>query len=548
MDLRGGTLRTGGPTNALVGGEPFTNLNYMAGFGTIIGGGAFNTNGPGFDKAILNLGTIVAQGGVNGGTLIIDTGVSTLSNGIANFGTMIVATTNDTLVLRRQAETGAVTNNNFIINTGTILINGGTLTANTAITNQFLGASLPGLIQGFGTIALTNQLVNLGTIRSTTNTVTGGEGVLRFVNPVGSALQISQSGTVVVENASQMIFGSDGNAPLLNNGTIVMNGGTLVSGVLTNSSGARFAGFGMITSSIINSGTGLATSLSSSLHLTGATVFNQTNGVLGANNGRLMVDTVFTNAGTVSFINSVGTFSSAVVNRGAWVMDPSTNVFMADYTVATNGYLSMTSGDVSIFKGNFVNVSTLSNQYNTLNGKFVMDGQGTQQFYVAGLNLGGFASSQQPSNEIFFTNGSGTFSTNSFVLGKDDSIFGYSNNFALGTFELSGLSTTVLMDSFGTVGSNDGLVAGLYLNTLTLDPGSLLIISSNVELYFQTTNGVTGIGLGTLGAGDNVLILGGGSFHQLTVVPEPSILMLLSIGAFAIIGYRRRKARIQSKR
>jgi hypothetical protein len=68
-----------------------------------------------------------------------------------------------------------------------------------------------------------------------------------------------------------------------------------------------------------------------------------------------------------------------------------------------------------------------------------------------------------------------------------------------------------------------------------------------VELYFQTTNGVTGIGLGTLGAGDNVLILDGGSFHQLTVVPEPSILMLLSIGAFAITGYRRRKAKLQSR-
>ena len=89
------------------------------------------------DKAILNLGTIVA----NGGTLVIDTGVSTLSNGIANFGTMIVSNATDTLVLRREAETGAVTNNNFIINTGTILINGGTLTANTAITNQFLAAA-----------------------------------------------------------------------------------------------------------------------------------------------------------------------------------------------------------------------------------------------------------------------------------------------------------------------------------------------------------------------------------------------------------------------
>src|SRR5207249_4662942 len=171
IDLRGGTFRTGGPTNAFAGGEPFTNLNYIAGFGTVIGGGAFNTSGSGIDKAVINLGTIVA----NGGVLIFDTGDSVISNGIANFGTMVISNATDTLDLRRQASAG---NNNFIINTGTILINGGTLTANTALTNRFEGGTKPGLIQGFGTIAITNDLVNSGTIRST-------NGVLRFVNPTG---------------------------------------------------------------------------------------------------------------------------------------------------------------------------------------------------------------------------------------------------------------------------------------------------------------------------------------------------------------------------
>ena len=73
-----------------------------------------------------------------------------------------------------------------------------------------------------------------------------------------------------------------------------------------------------------------------------------------------------------------------------------------------------------------------------------------------------------------------------------------------------------------------------------------MIISNNVELYFQTTNGVTGIGFGTLGAGDNVLLLGDSSFHQLSVIPEPSILMLMCCGAFGIVGYRRQKA-LQAK-
>ncbi len=534
VDLRGGTLRTGGATNAGVTAI-FTNLNTIVGFGTVYGGGAFNTNGVGIDKSIVNMGTVIASNGV----LTLNTGVATSQRGLANLGI------DDHRHDQRHARAGAdggdfpdLTNLNYVYNSGTILINGGTLTSNTSMTNNNEGGSLPGLIQGFGTIALTNQLVNLGTIQST-NTVAGGDGILRFVNPAGSALQINQSGTLVVEGGSQMIFGGDTNAPLLNSGTIAMNGGILRSGLLTNSLGATFRGFGTITSSIINSGTGLATALSAPLHLTGSTVFNQAGGVLGANGGQLIVDTVFTNAGTVSFINSVGTFASAVVNQGAWVMDPSTNVFLSDYTVATNGYVSMAAGDVSIFKSNFVNVSALSNQYNTVNGKFVMGGQGTQQFFVAGINLGGAGSTVQSTNEQFFTTASGTFSTNSFAFALNDSVLGYSNNFALGALELSGLSTTVLMDSFGTVGTNDGQVAGLYLNNLTLDPGSLLIISNNVELYFQSTNGVTGVGLGVLGAGDDILILNGGSFHQLTTIPEPSILMLLTVGAFAILKYRR---------
>jgi hypothetical protein len=246
-------------------------------------------------------------------------------------------------------------------------------------------------------------------------------------------------------------------------------------------------------------------------------------------------------------MNSVGTFNSSVYNRGAWIMDPSTNVFYGDYTVASNGYITMTQGDVSLFKSNFVNVSRRTNDYNTLAGKFVMDGLSTQQFYVAGINLGGYNSSQQPSNEVYFTNGFGQiFSTNSFLFGTADSIYGYSNNFALGTLALSSFSTTVLMDAFGTVGTDDGKVAGLYLSTLTLNPGSLLVISNNVELYFKNTNGITGISLGTLNPGDNVLLLDGSSFHQLNVVPEPSILMLMTIGAFGIVWHRRRKARVRS--
>ena len=221
VDLRNGTLRTGGATIVFGGGEPFTNANYMTGFGTIIGGGAFGGSGSGFDKAILNTGTIIA----NGGLLVIDTGFSTLSNGIANFGTMIVSNSTDTLELRRAAESLAG-HLNFIENTGTIILKGGTLTANAALTNRATGI-LPGLIQGFGRIAISNDLVNSGTIRST-------NGVLRFINPLGGdVLDVRQSGTLVVENGSEMIFGAATNAPLVNSGTIVMRGGNLLPSIVS---------------------------------------------------------------------------------------------------------------------------------------------------------------------------------------------------------------------------------------------------------------------------------------------------------------------------
>jgi hypothetical protein len=219
--------------------------------------------------------------------------------------------------------------------------------------------------------------------------------------------------------------------------------------------------------------------------------------------------------------------------------------FNSDFSVATNGYIDMASGDVYSFQSNFFNASHLTNQFNTLNGTFVFNGNGanqTQVFAVAGVNLGGYNSTIQASNEFYFTNAQGTFSTNDFYFYGAGNIQGYSNNFALGALDIgsaTATSTVELVDSFGIFQPSDGNVAALYLNSLTINPGSLLIISNNVELFFRSTNGVTGVGLGVLGAGDNILLLSGSSFHQIDVVPEPSILLMLVLGVVIIVRYRR---------
>jgi hypothetical protein len=74
---------------------------------------------------------------------------------------------------------------------------------------------------------------------------------------------------------------------------------------------------------------------------------------------------------------------------------------------------------------------------------------------------------------------------------------------------------------------------------LILNPGSLLIISNNVELYFKNTNSFYNVQLGG-SASEGVLILGNGSYHHL-VVPEPSILMLFVLGGVGIYWRRRNR-------
>jgi hypothetical protein len=201
----------------------------------------------------------------------------------------------------------------------------------------------------------------------------------------------------------------------------------------------------------------------------------------------------------------------------------------------------MAAGDVSIFKSGFYNTSIESNLYDTLSGKFLFDNTSiVQTMQVAGLNFGGWDSPFQSSNEVYFTDNLGnTYATNSYSFWPTNAIYGFTNNFALGTLEVAPNSTLWLTDAFPT----DGKVAGLYANNLILDPGAILYIGSNVEFYYKGTNGSTAvnIGLGSWSSGNNVVIMPGGSFHYLNVVPEPSIFMLLVIGALGIYWRRRHR-------
>jgi hypothetical protein len=121
----------------------------------------------------------------------------------------------------------------------------------------------------------------------------------------------------------------------------------------------------------------------------------------------------------------------------------------------------------------------------------------------------------------------------------------YSNNFALGSLQLSGISTTMVFDSFLVGGrSHGGLEAALFLTNLVLDPGTFLVISNNVQVYFITSNGFSSA---------QVNLLGTGGLHQLVLsqviaaVPEPNVALLWLCGAATLYGARRR-AKKQDRR
>jgi hypothetical protein len=212
-------------------------------------------------------------------------------------------------------------------------------------------------------------------------------------------------------------------------------------------------------------------------------------------------------------------------------------VFQDTYTVTSSGFIQSSPGDVYIFTNNattassFINVSTNKSQYNTLSGDFLFANTlgMTQVFATAGHDFGPVADTA--------TNQLTLIEPNPFTLAQ------YSNNFALGTLEISDYTTVRVDDAFitGGPGTNDNLQAALYLNNLFMGTGSLLLISSNVEVYFITSNNWSLANIQLAGNPNYDQLFNG--IHQLVVVPEPAILLLWVSSIVTVYAARRRNAR-----
>ena len=550
-----------------------------------------------FNSAITNTASFTYQGTVNNS--FANSGTVTLNNNatitglLANSGRINV--TNGTLrLLTAPTQNGTISitlNNTLSItpawnNAGSLLFSGGYLVGGTT-TN-----TASGQISGFGT--LSNLLVNLGTVVASNGTLhlvnaplqngvvsvasagtldvaqawrNGGALNLSGGTVIGGTLtnagSISGFGTFspsVINNSGATITASGGGTltltafPLQNgivnilgtlnvasawtnsiSGTVQVSGGTLTGGSLANLGTVK--GFGAVNPNITNTGTILAGVAGQTLRLNGSTFVNLASGVVTANTGNIVVSGAFTNAGTLTMIHSIGTFAGAVVNSGAWVTDPTTNVFQDTYTVTSSGFIQSSAGDVYIFTnsattaGSFINVSTNKAQYNTLAGDFVFANTlgVTQVFAAAGHDLGPVTTTATNQLQVFVPD--------PFSLPE------YSNNFALGTLETSSFTTVRVDDAFitGGPGTNDNLEAALYLNNLFMGTGSLLLISSNVQVYFITSNNWSLANIQLAGNPNYDQLFNG--IHQLVVVPEPAIVLLWVSSIVTVYAARRRNAR-----
>jgi hypothetical protein len=473
-----------------------------------------------------NNGSISIDGGfISGGTMSnsatgLVRGFGTISNSVANLGTILA--TNGTLKWV-----------NSLLQSGTIAI------ANAATFNTVQAWQNNGLVNIFGGTLAGATITNAATITGsgTISAALSNTGYLRATNGLLTVQTLAGNQAAgILEASAGATLSVNGTTSWLNNGQLTLTGGTVIGGAISNNASHIITGSGTINVNVYNSGSLVANTGSQMLTLNSSLV-NLAGGVVAANSGNLVVNGTFTNAGTLNMIHSVGTFTGPVVNSGAWITDPTTNVFQGNYTVASSGFIQSGPGDVYIFSNNamtassFLNVSTNKNQYNTLQSTFDFANTlgATQQFALAGHDFGPSAAS---STSTVFS------SVNPLTLAT------YSNNFALGTLQISASTTVEVTDAFSLLGpgTNDGLMAALYLDNLNMGSNSLLLISANVQLYFINSNNWTMANIeleGNPGMDNSI-----NGVHQFALIPEPSVLLLLLSGVATIHTARKRYARL----
>ena len=455
---------------------------------------------------------IIASAGTldNDGTLNNNLGGTLINNGTLN--------NNKDGTLNNNG--GTLDNSGTLINSGTLNLNGGSLT--TASLDNTAGGTFN---------------FNTGTLGITDVNQTLTIGVEHFSLTNGTTFNTNAGITTLSANQHLEIAGATN---IASDGTFTLNGGSLTTASLDNTAGGTFN---------FNTGTLGITDVNQTLtigvehfSLTNGTTFNTNAGITTlAANQHLEIAGAAHLASGASLTMLGGTFSSGsftsagamAVNTGGTLDNSET--LLSSGTLTNNGTIQ---GDVTAQAG-----SSLSGN-GTFNGKTIIEAGATQS--------PGNSPGTQTFNELVWQDGADYLweinadTTNSGTRGDDPGwdwisvtndwdISAITTSFDIDITSLTSGNIAGLADGFDNTGLSYG---GLYESFTILSFGSLVGTFDAAKFNLVTSNFAnSGVGWSIDLVGNDLVL---SAINTVSAVPEPSSTALLGIGGLALMLRRRR--------
>jgi len=442
--------------------------------------------------------------GTLGGSLgnIVNSGTLLLNGGLLKVGTVSMGDAGSAVTLRAGALTldgSGIFTDKFVIAdvAGSVasltLSTGKTLATDLEIVGQSGSGSFTqsGGTHTANTLLLgenagSNGIFTLAGGTFTVATIAAGAGIGTF-NFQGGALHYS--GVLAATNfnlgGGVSYSGALNIANAMKNfGRVTTSGQVTIGGRLDNSGSLEFAG----GSTVVNGDVA---------NLAGATL------QISDNPARFAGDVV--NNGTIRTISTTTTFTGSFTNNGRFISDPSTQVFQ-DIAVGAQGVLQGGAGDVFVVNGDMSNHSEARTEFD-IGAATLMFSSGPHDLVWSATNLGA-------------------------------TVAGYHQNFAVGIFELSMGGSLDLSGTSTVPGAN-----ALYVHRLLLGDGLgqiASIRSGGLDIYYDPAESANAYLHGA-----TYSLAGGGRLMAVAAVPEPETyaLWLAGLGLMSVVIRRRRKAR-----
>lgn len=455
--------------------------NTITGYGNL-GGGTL---------ALVNQGTINANGTISSGSLTVQPG----SNGMTNTGTL-EATNQGTLVLEGTynnaggkiealGESGGAVDAAVQLTSGTA-ITGGTLTTTTVGSNS-------GVIEGMGAVTL-NGITNSGTYNVNAGTTTTLEGTITnsgSINLSGSTLSIGNSvtlngnGAIVLSNSTTNLIkgatsgltlttansiegsGTISNLGVVNTGTIEANQSSALV-ILPSSAGLNNKGtLSVAAGDTMEIGTSAGGAL---LNFSGTTLTGGTYSVAGTLEFGSSGTSVVTDAANISLTGA----SARIIDFAGQ------NVLTNLATISSAGSLTLSSGANFTTAGNFTN-----------DGKLTID-SGTN-FSVAGALTNFNSSTDTLSGGTYTVAGKLSFAGANIVTDAANITLegsGELQNSTNGSNGLAKLATIAAGSSFTIESAANFTTVGNFTNdgTLVIYPGSKFTVSGDLTNFNSSTD------------------------------------------------------------